>query len=130
MRNKLCKGSTLFQVLVLTERKKILFSFGFRGHPFSTYTKFSEKLIFLTPLIRTRTCTYQGVRNVTFSENFAYVLNGWPLKYARKCCKGFSPIFRCCKGFIPRFQSNIPILYPLKTPENKMFFCVFRGIKW
>ena len=23
-------------------------------------------------------CAYQGVRNVSFSENFAYVLNGWP----------------------------------------------------
>ena len=30
------------------------------------------------PLIRTRTYAYQGVRNVSFSENFAYVLNGWP----------------------------------------------------
>ena len=30
------------------------------------------------PLMRTRTCTYQGVRNVSFSENFAYVFNGWP----------------------------------------------------
>ena len=27
------------------------------------------------PLIPTRTCGYQGVRNVSFSENFAYVLN-------------------------------------------------------
>ena len=27
------------------------------------------------PLIHTRTCAYQGVRNVSFSENFAYVLN-------------------------------------------------------
>ena len=27
------------------------------------------------PLIRTRTCTYKGVRNVTFLENFADVLN-------------------------------------------------------
>ena len=26
-------------------------------------------------LIRTRTCVYQGVRNVSFSECFAYVLN-------------------------------------------------------
>ena len=25
------------------------------------------------PLIRTRTCVYQGVKNVSFSENFAYV---------------------------------------------------------
>ena len=28
-------------------------------------------------LISTRTCAYQGVRNVSFSEDFAYVLNGW-----------------------------------------------------
>ena len=26
----------------------------------------------LTPLIRTRTCGYQGIRNVSFSDNFAY----------------------------------------------------------
>ena len=23
-------------------------------------------------------CAYQGVRNVSFSENFAYLLNEWP----------------------------------------------------
>ena len=28
-------------------------------------------------VIRTRTCAYQEVRNVSFSENFAYVLKGW-----------------------------------------------------
>ena len=27
------------------------------------------------PLIHTRTCAYQWVRNVSFSENFAYLLN-------------------------------------------------------
>ena len=27
------------------------------------------------PLIRTRTCAYQGVRNGSFSESFAYILN-------------------------------------------------------
>ena len=48
-----------------------------RVYPFSTYVKFSEKLTFLTPWYA---CAYQGVRNVSFSENFAYVLNGWPLK--------------------------------------------------
>ena len=42
-----------------------------RYHSFSTYTKFSEKLNFL----RTGSSEYQGVRNVCFSENFAYVLN-------------------------------------------------------
>ena len=34
--------------------------------------EFSEKLIFLTR-------AYQEGRNVSFSEYFAYVLNGWPL---------------------------------------------------
>ena len=29
------------------------------------------------PLICTRTCAYQVVRNVSLSENFAYVLNEW-----------------------------------------------------
>ena len=50
-----------------------------RGHPLSTYAKFSETTNISKPLIRTRMCAYQGVRNVSFSENFAYVLNGWPL---------------------------------------------------
>ena len=26
-----------------------------------------------------RMCAYQGVRNVSFSENFAHVLNGWSI---------------------------------------------------
>ena len=38
---------------------------------------FGKKLTFLTPLIRTHTCAYQGVRHVSFSENVAYILNGW-----------------------------------------------------
>ena len=41
-------------------------------YSFSADAKFSEKLKFLA-------CSYQGVRNVSFSENFAYVLNEWPL---------------------------------------------------
>ena len=45
-----------------------------RDHLFNKYAKFTEKLAFLTPW-----CAYQGVINVSFSENFAYVLNGWDL---------------------------------------------------
>ena len=47
------------------------------SYPFSMYAKFSEKLIFLTP----DTPTYvhvSGVKNFSFSENFANVLNGGP----------------------------------------------------
>ena len=46
-----------------------------RGHPWSTDAKFPEKLNIFNPLIRTRTRAYQGVRNVTFSENFAYLMD-------------------------------------------------------
>ena len=38
--------------------------------------KIFRKTNISNPLIRTRTCTYQKVRNISFSESFAYVLNG------------------------------------------------------
>ena len=31
------------------------------------------------PLIRKRMCAYQGVKNVSFLENFAYILIEWSL---------------------------------------------------
>ena len=37
------------------------------GHPLSTYAKLSEKLTFLIPWYAH---AYQGVRDVSFSENF------------------------------------------------------------
>ena len=43
-----------------------------RGHPFITCAEFFEKLTFLTQGVRN-----QGVRNVSFSENFADIPNGW-----------------------------------------------------
>ena len=48
-------------------------SFYIRDHSFSTYTKQSEKYFLL------RACAYQRVRNVSFSENFGYMLNEWLL---------------------------------------------------
>ena len=41
----------------------------------------SRKTKISNPLIRTRTSAYQGVRNFNFSENFAYVLHAWPLRF-------------------------------------------------
>ena len=49
-------------------KKEGIFS---RDHLFSTYAK--TNIYYL--MIRSRTCVYQGVRNVNFSENFVYVLN-------------------------------------------------------
>ena len=39
-----------------------IFLFNQKGYPLSTYAEFCEKL----------------TKNVSFSENFAYVFNGWP----------------------------------------------------
>ena len=59
-------------------RKAIgLLMYSKRNHVFS---KFFWKANISYPLIRTRTCTYQGVRNVSFSQNFAYLLSIWSLK--------------------------------------------------
>ena len=44
-------------------------------HSFSTFAKFSQRTNISYPLLRTRTCANQGLRNVSFSENFANVLN-------------------------------------------------------
>ena len=50
------------------------------GHSFSTYSTFSEKLTSITSWYAyVLTCAYQGVRNVSFVENFAYILNEWSL---------------------------------------------------
>ena len=50
-----------------------------RGYSFSTYSKFSKKLTFLTLFYAYVLVRKMGVRNVNFSENFAYVLNELPL---------------------------------------------------
>ena len=38
-------------------------------------TQIFQKTNISDPLIRTLTCAYQGVRNISFSENVAYVLD-------------------------------------------------------
>ena len=45
-------------------------------------SKFSGKTNISNPLIRTRTCAYQGVRKVSFSENF-YVRTKWMAPYGK-----------------------------------------------
>ena len=52
---------------------------GIHGHSFSMYAKFSEKLTFRTPLMYTSMSAYQGVRNASFSENFAYEPSWWSI---------------------------------------------------
>ena len=49
-----------------------LFFIPFWNHPSSTSQKHPKNVL-------KRTCEYQGVRNTSFSENFAFVLNRWSL---------------------------------------------------
>ena len=61
------------------------------------------------PLKRTRTCAHQGVRNVSFSENFAYALNGWSqnkLRQNLKPSKFLSIVQRNC----PPLGENLEIM--------------------
>ena len=44
-----------------------------------TYVKIFRKTNISYYLICKRLCAYQGVRNASFSKNFAYVLNEWSL---------------------------------------------------
>ena len=36
---------------------------------------------------------------------------------------------QCSTSLVNPFMANVPILYPLKTPQNQKFFGVFRGFK-
>ena len=47
------------------------------GNKKTKETKFSKKINISYPLIRTHTCVYQGVRNVSYSENLEFIKNEW-----------------------------------------------------
>ena len=54
----------------------VVSSISIGAHPFSTHTKFSEKLTFFTPWhTHVRVRIILGGKNGSFSEDFAYVLN-------------------------------------------------------
>ena len=58
--------------LLLPPPKRNWVHWQVRDLPCSTYAKYPEKLTF--------TYAYHGLRNVNFSEDFAYLLNEWLLK--------------------------------------------------
>ena len=84
-------------------------------HPYSTYAKYPKKLIYLT------LCG----RNVSFSENFANVLNGWSL------CSNWVETYRHWLElfpldlFIKLFQVNVPFPHRLITSGKSDVFLMF-----
>ena len=74
--------------------------------------KISRKTNISYSLIRTRTCVYQGVRNVSFSENFAYQLNEWSLYKNKNSSPStpitFTPLSSPSKNVLKIFQTLSP----------------------
>ena len=86
--SKICETVWVNKLVVLslvsqknTPYLKIHFNFRITvvvwDRSFSTLAKFSEKLTVLTPWYGHACVSYQGVRNLSFSENLANVLNEW-----------------------------------------------------
>ena len=64
-------------------------------------------------LIRTRTCVYQGVRNISFSENFVYVLIEGPQSNITSTAKWCNAIqwclfFRCVQ--LPKKHCSVVLI--------------------
>ena len=78
---------------------------------FKTYAKFSEKVAFLSPNMRTIS-TYQGVRNTTFSDNFGYVLSESSQSGSSRILEQLPTNFRkiWTKKSMLQFKGSIPKL--------------------
>ena len=76
----------------------------FRDHSLSAHSRYFRKTKIWCPLTRSCTCTYQGVRNVSFPENSA---NEWSFKEERLIiqinCKWFAICYISEKK-LTRFQ--------------------------
>ena len=69
-RGKSSEGKELFDGEEMDQSESVW------GSPIWYVRKISRKTNIFYSLIHTCTFAYQGVRNISFSENFAYVLNG------------------------------------------------------
>ena len=81
----------IWSIILIDNRKKFNFQFSgrcyddskssawyMRDNSFNTFAKFTEKQIFRTPVVRTRTCAYQGVDMLRmFSGNLTFNLTLW-----------------------------------------------------
>ena len=65
-----------------------------KGSSIKYVRKIYRKANISNSLIRTHTCEYYGVRNVSFLKNFKYV-NGWPLRWGTTAQSSQSSGLRC-----------------------------------
>ena len=73
-------------------------------------------------MICTRTCAYQGVRNISFSENLAYVLNGWPPILLSLVCPTVLRKYDLCK-YVNTFKARSQASVNKHNPTYGMCYC-------
>ena len=95
----------------------------FRDDSFTKFAKFSKNKNFLPP-DRHTTCAYQGLRNVSFSENFQNKLNEWSsikfsriflVKLMRSTPKTVKRTFSFIKGSL---QKREPCIFTYNLPST------------
>ena len=83
-RNVMCWGSLVFKmtqgflIAATVVETWLKYSVAWKGSSIKYVRKIFRKTNISNLLIGTRTCAYQGVRDISFSWNFAYVLNWCP----------------------------------------------------
>ena len=65
--------------------------------------------------MRTRTCAYQGVRNISFSENFTYALNDPQNCFEKIACSCFYDIVKVRKNKLKTLR--VPVFIFLVAVE-------------
>ena len=108
----------LFLYLMKTvenQRFSDIFKLLYKGSSIKYVRKIFGKTNISNPLIRTRMCAYQGLRNVGFLEHFAYILNEWPLTWST---------------FLTRFKSMFHFYIPWKRQITKVTPGTYPEIIW
>ena len=88
--------SDLFGRVWNYNQQKVVVNVFIKKYLFSHARKIFGKANISYPLIHTLTCVYHGVKNFSFSENFAYLLNEWSLRW-----------YDCSSNVEIHFLSNI-----------------------
>ena len=112
----------------------VKFTVNDRGSSIKYAQRIFRKTSIFNPLIRTRSCAYQGVCNISFSENFACVLNWWPLRLIimealfTYCSSFFDEIWKhchCVKSVSIRSYSGPHFsAFGLNTERYSVYLCI------
>ena len=99
------------------------------GNHYLARTQLFRKTNISYPVIRTRTCAYQGLSNVSFSRNFTYVLKEWFKTpwHVRVTLKAQGILFltKTCLKYLQNVENRYKSgrIYPKKTESKEIKSC-------